>query len=469
MPPQAKPGTPAAAKQVRQMSTAQSSQFDGTITKDSFIPLSDGQPSSYQEWRKRINIYHLKMGLQKRKAESVLNIIGSLQGTAWRLVENFDLAKIDGDGTFDELLKVLDKAFNYDARVRLPQDFDAYFTHLSRRPGETLLNYVTDHDEKLRKIEEHGIQIPSEIQGWLLLKKANITKEQRQMIITQAPKLERLKVQEALYLILGQDWKSAVSHDQHRRAGSGRLFRGAYAALDDDDAPEELYEYDEDGYFEYDDTSEYAANDDGWFDDSFDAQAAYYEASEQPEADETFDTDQYDEAFAAYLDTRRRFQDLKLSRGFYPVVALADQGALPAAASSQQPVGKGKGFGGGKSKGKPKGRRKGSSVVKYNPELPMKNADPRGRAAAAMQCLRCGAYGDQAAQCPKPQKHPGPSSQSPSPKKQHTTESMAVMQLPIEDGHVIFEDINGQPRVDCTMMDRCKCFLDGKRAISQVR
>ena len=341
----------------------------------------------------------------------------------------------------------------------------AYFTHLSRRPGETLLNYVTDHDEKLRKIEEHDIQIPSEIQGWLLPKKANITKEQRQMIITQAPKLEKLKVQEALYLILGQDWKSAVSHDQHRRAGSGRLFRrGAYAALDDDDAPEELYEYDEEGYFEYDDISEYAANDDGWFDDSFDAQAAYYEDSEhgQPLSDENFDTDQYDDAFAAYLDARRRFQDLKLSRGFYPVVALADQGALPAAASSQQPVGKGKGFGGGKSNGKPKGRGKGSSVVKY-PKIPMKNADPRGRAAAAaMQCLRCGAYGHQAAQCPKPQKHSAPPSQSPSPKKQHTTESMAVTQLPNEDGHVIFENVNGQPRVDCTMLDPgASAFLMG--------
>ena len=72
-------------------------------------------------------------------------------------------------------------------------------------------------------------------------------------------------------------------------------------------------------YFEYDDVSEYAANDDGWFDDSFDAQAAYYEDSEHGHAaaDEAFDTEQYDEAFAAYLDARRRFQDLKL-KGVLP-------------------------------------------------------------------------------------------------------------------------------------------------------
>ena len=110
------------------------------------------------------------MKLQKRTAESILNIIGSLQGTAWKLVEGFDLDKIDKEGTFDDLMKLLDNAFRYDSRVRLPQDFDAYFSHLSRKPGETLLSYVTEHDEKLRKVQEHGIQIPDEVQGWLLLK-----------------------------------------------------------------------------------------------------------------------------------------------------------------------------------------------------------------------------------------------------------------------------------------------------------
>jgi len=97
---------------------------------------------------------------------------------------------------------------------------------------------------------------------------------------------------------------------------------------------------------------------------------------------------------------------------------------------------------------------KGKSMVKY-PRLPGKAADPRGRAAASMQCLRCGAPGHQAANCPK-QKHPAPASNPPSPKRQHTTESMAVTTLttlPEERGLVIFEDESGSQRVDCTMLD----------------
>ena len=112
-------------------------------------------PSSYQEWRKRISVYHLKMELQKRSVEAVLNLIGSLQGTAWKLDESCDVTKIDEERSFDEVIAILDAAFKYDARVRMPQDFDAYF-RLSRSPGTTLLNYATEHDEKLRKLSEHG-------------------------------------------------------------------------------------------------------------------------------------------------------------------------------------------------------------------------------------------------------------------------------------------------------------------------
>ena len=106
MPSQAAPK--AAASQAQ---ASQPASLDGTSLKDSYIPVFDGQPSSYQEWKKRIGIYHLKMKLQKRTAESILSIIGSLQGTAWKLVEGFDLDKIDKEGTFDDLMKLLDNAF----------------------------------------------------------------------------------------------------------------------------------------------------------------------------------------------------------------------------------------------------------------------------------------------------------------------------------------------------------------------
>jgi len=52
------------------------------------------------------------MVLGKRRGEAILNIIGSLTGTAWRLVEDFDVSKAEDESSFAELLKLLDGHFN---------------------------------------------------------------------------------------------------------------------------------------------------------------------------------------------------------------------------------------------------------------------------------------------------------------------------------------------------------------------
>ena len=224
--------------------------LDNTSTKDSFIPLFSGQPSEYKEWRKRITIYHHKMAISKRSAESILNIIGSMQGTAWRLLEDFPLENVEKDGTFEEILKILDRSFQYDERVQLPADFDSYY-NLQRKAGQTLLGYVSEHDEALKKIEKHKVILPTEVQGWHLLTKSSLSREQRQLVTLRAPRLEKEKVQEAMFLILGQDKHAAADGRRnyfHRGRGSNRAF-AAHDEVDDDFGFHEDYD-DESVYYQ---------------------------------------------------------------------------------------------------------------------------------------------------------------------------------------------------------------------------
>ena len=103
-----------------------------------------------------------------------------------------------------------------------------------------------------------------------------------------------------------------------------------------------------------------------------------------------------EEAYAAYLDARRHLAEVKAGRGYYPVVAMTDNGAqLPDAAQ----VGSGKGKPAkGKMKGKSSGKGKAGKSGRSAPQ------QPKGMArAAATKCLRCGQAGHWAAQCPKPQ------------------------------------------------------------------
>ena len=76
------------------------------------------------------------MTLSKRAGESLLNIIGSMIGTAWRLLEDFDLETVEKPEAFQAVIKIVDAHFEYDSRVQLPSDFDGYF-NLQRRQGQT--------------------------------------------------------------------------------------------------------------------------------------------------------------------------------------------------------------------------------------------------------------------------------------------------------------------------------------------
>ena len=58
--------------------------------------------------------------MEKAPHEGLLNVIGRLTGTAWKLLENFPIEEIEKTGAFDKILKTLDKAFEYDKTVQSP-------------------------------------------------------------------------------------------------------------------------------------------------------------------------------------------------------------------------------------------------------------------------------------------------------------------------------------------------------------
>ena len=116
------------------MSSEKKVELDNYSTRDSFIPLFDGSVTGYHEWQKRITIYYKKMSLSKRQGEAILNLLGSLTGTAWKLCEDFNINKANEPEALTHLLKILDGSFQYDSNVEMPADFSAYFENLARKP-----------------------------------------------------------------------------------------------------------------------------------------------------------------------------------------------------------------------------------------------------------------------------------------------------------------------------------------------
>ena len=338
----------------------------------------------------------------------MLNIIGSFTGVVWRLFEDFPVEDCEKEDAFSKVLSRLDRNFEYDDRVLLPNDFENYFTNLQRKGQQSLLSFVTDHDEAYRKITGHKITLPSQV--W-------------------------------------SPWKG----------------RG-YAAFDEEPLESNWGE----AYYEYEwyEAEEPYVPD--YEDAAFDDEAIYYGGEDEFNddydgygEDATSMAEAYDSAYATYMDARQRFQQLKLARGYLPVVALTD-GQTAASSSSTTPTGRGKGHdkGRGKGKGKSKSKGKGSNTIRYPPSSGGK-ADPKGRAKAAtasMTCLRCGQLGHWAASCPQNAE----GSSSPSNKRPALSSTIEGMAVASETALVLFQDEHGQDHPEATMLDPW-CFRLSER------
>ena len=101
------------------MSSEKKAELDNHSARDSFIPLFDGSLTGYCERRKQITIYYKKMSLSKRQGEAILNLLGSLSGTAWKLCEDFNIDKAEDPEALNQILKILDGSFQYDSNVEM--------------------------------------------------------------------------------------------------------------------------------------------------------------------------------------------------------------------------------------------------------------------------------------------------------------------------------------------------------------
>ena len=52
------------------------------------------------------------MALSSRRVEAVINLVSTLTGAAWPLMEDFDVTT--AEKAFEQILKVLDQHFEYD-------------------------------------------------------------------------------------------------------------------------------------------------------------------------------------------------------------------------------------------------------------------------------------------------------------------------------------------------------------------
>ena len=326
-------------------------------------------------------------------------MLSVLEGAAWRQCEDLELSELEKEEGIQAILRRLDTQWQYDERVEMPEAFERFFFRLVRKQGQSLLDYCSEFNQALRELKKFKIELPPEVSGWLMLRRAALTREQQLMIQTHiGTTLTLSAVEPALYLILGQDHKHA--HVPQRRnplqqQGRWKPRQLVHAALDEE--LEDSASWDQDQTYFGEDVTE------DWFDDPEEAlwqdedDNIFFDAASIDE-NSLFDTEEFDQVYAAYTDAKQRMQQLRQSRGFYPVVAMVDQRQAPFSPSSSFPTSpspSGKKGKGKKSKSKPST----SSTSGKGPTGKARAKDAMAGMPETRTCLRCGKVGHLAANC----------------------------------------------------------------------
>ena len=98
----------------------------------------------------------------------------------------FDQIKLDDlkkDTGFNTLLEFLDKHLAKDDLADSLEKFEE-FEDLKRAESQTINEHIAVFDSKYHKIEKKNMILPPEILAFKLLRKTNITKEEKQLVLT---------------------------------------------------------------------------------------------------------------------------------------------------------------------------------------------------------------------------------------------------------------------------------------------
>ena len=226
---------------------------------------------------------------------------------------------LESERGMKEILTRLDAVFKYDAITELPQDFENFFIQMQRKRNETMQEYTANFERQLRRLAAHEVQLPEKVIGWYYLRRAGLSQQQRQLIMSTitTSTLSLDSVRKAVNFVIGQDQTpegASGSRDHRFNKMKDSIYTVSEDAWSYDPEPDDAYYEDEESWEIGPDDSMSQAP---WIDD----EPIHHEADD----DILLAMDaasEYDDIMANYVEARSKLNQLRVSRGYYPVVAM---------------------------------------------------------------------------------------------------------------------------------------------------
>ena len=250
------------------------------------VDVFDGtNPASYRMWKRRAQLMLASLPSTISEKKYGPKLMCYISGEAEALLESLSVEKICQEGGDQEIWKLLDAKYGPQPLDLLQTALRTFFHELQVKPGEHCRQFVVRFEAARRKLEEQEVKLPSVVLGFFFLKKLRLEAAGEAMIMTAtAGKLDYEPVAKAVRAIFPEGKGSA-----------GRNPKDAFTAEPED---REIVEAEED-----------------------EEQKALELLAEDIQGKEDYDEEEVLDAFESYVDVRRRMQEQKKNRGYFPAKA----------------------------------------------------------------------------------------------------------------------------------------------------
>ena len=162
-------------------------------------PMRSG--SSYDDWKKEIQVWKLLTDLEKEKQGPALLL--SLSGKARDAALELDIVDISTAIGLEIIIDRLDKLFLVD-RDKLA--FAAYekFESYTRSSDLPIESYIADFDHLYNNVKKFGMTLPEGVLAFRLLKSANLTQDEEKLARATVARLTYNEMSISLKKIAGQ-------------------------------------------------------------------------------------------------------------------------------------------------------------------------------------------------------------------------------------------------------------------------
>ena len=145
----------------------------------------DGSDASlYKRWRRRAQLMLMALPNTIPEARYGPKLMEYLTGEAEYAVEHISIADLSKTGGADKIFEALDERFAPLQKDLMSEALQEYFFDVTIKGNEPMKSFSTRFQTAYRKLNEQGVQLPAEVQGWFLLRKLRLDATQEALVLT---------------------------------------------------------------------------------------------------------------------------------------------------------------------------------------------------------------------------------------------------------------------------------------------